>query len=290
MNLIILLPLLVFPGFGMPAIVEINNPNSVVDRDSNITISVTKIFPNVSSHRFDRLDCAIISPDDQSHKKIVAQYDRHSLMFKAPSHGIPEGYRNRISYVGNLSFVIKRIQFSDKFLKVMCILNYKNGSVTNHVESNVYEIKFVYASPKFQLYTTKEGNVQVIQGQKNEIQCIVKSFPQSNISWETSVEISAYKMKTRKTQGKKEITTTSIFILDSPIPNHEGKGVSCVARPRYGEILRRQYTLIYKPGEKKGSKKDQPNLGIALASAFGDHYCYYVIVCTLLRAVLSYWP
>ena len=106
------------------------------------------------------------------------------------------------------------------------------------------------ASPKFQLYTTKEGNVPVIQGHKNKIQCIVKSFPQSNISWETSVEISAYKMKTRKTQGKKEITTTSIFILDSPIPNHEGKGVSCVARPRYGEILRRQYTLIYKPGKK----------------------------------------
>ena len=90
----------------------------------------------------------------------------------------------------------------------------------------------------------------MIQGQKNKIQCIVKSFPQANISWETSVEISAYKVKTAKTRGKKEITTTSIFILDSPTPNHEGKGVSCVARPRYGEIIRRRYTLNYKAGKK----------------------------------------
>ena len=136
----------------MSAVVEISNPNSVVDRGTNITFSVTKISPNISSHRFDRLDCAIISPDDRSHKKIVAQYDKHSLMFKAPSHGIPDAYQNRISYVGNLSFVIEGIQFSDKFLKVFCILNYKNGSLTKHVESNVYEIKFVYGTFRIWLF------------------------------------------------------------------------------------------------------------------------------------------
>ena len=73
-------------------------------------------------------------------------------MFKAPSHGIPDAYQNRISYVGNLSFVIEGIQFSDKFLKVFCILNYKNGSLTKHVESNVYEIKFVYGMFRIWLF------------------------------------------------------------------------------------------------------------------------------------------
>ena len=78
------------------------------------------------------------------HKKIVAQFDKHSVKFKAPSHGIPEEYRNRISYVGKLSFVIEQIKYSDKFLKVMCILNYKEGSLTSHVESTTYKIEVVY--------------------------------------------------------------------------------------------------------------------------------------------------
>ena len=102
----------------------------------------------------------------------------------------------------------------------------------------------------FQFYSTKEGNVTVIQGQKKILQCIVKSFPQSNIFWEGSIGINAYTVKMEKTEYKKEITTKSIFILDSPTRNHDGKKVVCVVRPTYGAILQRRFTLIYKSGRR----------------------------------------
>ena len=128
----------------MTAVVKISTPNSAVELGSNIKITVSDVSPHLSDRRFDRLDCAIISPHDQMHKKIVAQYDKHLMMFKAPAHGIDGEYRDRISYVGPLSFVIERVRFSDKSLKVMCILSYKNGSLTSHVESTVYKVEAVY--------------------------------------------------------------------------------------------------------------------------------------------------
>ena len=123
---------------------NISVPNSEVELGADIKIEVVQISPNTSSQSFDRLDCGIMLPGDSSYKIIVAQYDKHSLNFKSPSHGIPERFRDRISYVGRMSFVIRRIRIEDKFMKVMCILNYKNGSLTSHVESQTYKIKIVY--------------------------------------------------------------------------------------------------------------------------------------------------
>ena len=83
-------------------------------------------------------------PGDSSYKIIVAQYDKHSSRFKTPSQGIPKDFRERVSYVGSWSFVIHRIDVKDKSLKVVCMLNYKNGSMTSHVDSPVYEVTEIY--------------------------------------------------------------------------------------------------------------------------------------------------
>ena len=127
---------------------QISVPNSAIEMGTDVKIEVDKMSPNVSSQNFDRLDCGIISPSDPNHKVIVAQYDKHSLRFKTPSHGIPKEYRERISYAGDLSFVVQKIRFEDKFMKILCILNYKNASLTRHADSRVYEITMIYGMLK----------------------------------------------------------------------------------------------------------------------------------------------
>ena len=134
-----------FIGYGKSAFLNISVPKPEVDLGEDIKIEVIQISPNTSSQKFDRLDCGIMLPGDSSYKIIVAQYDKYSLNFKSPSHGIPKSFRDRVSYVGRMSFVIHRIRFEDKFMKVVCILNYKNGSLTSHVESQTYEVKTVYS-------------------------------------------------------------------------------------------------------------------------------------------------
>ena len=139
-----------YEGLSKAAFVNINAPNFAVELGTNITTEVTKISPNISSQKFDRLDCAVIPPGESSYKIIVAQYDKHSQRFITPSQGIPKNLRERVSYVGSLSFVIHQIQVKDKSLKIVCLLNYKNGSMTSHVESQVYEVKEIYG--KFKPY------------------------------------------------------------------------------------------------------------------------------------------
>ena len=108
--------------------------------------------------------------------------------------------------------------------------------------------------PAFQISSTKKGTVAVTQGQKAILQCDVKSIPQSNICWQSSIEISAYTVKTEKTEDKGEIITKSSFILDYPVSKHDGKLVLCIVRQKYGAILQRGFTLKYKSGKKFNSR------------------------------------
>ena len=133
-----------FTGYGQSAIINISAPDSAVELGSNIRIEITKLSPNISSPSFDRLDCGAMLSGESTHKTIIAQYDKHSSKFKTPSHGIPSIFKDKVSYVGRMSLVIHRIRFEDKFMKIVCILNYKNGSMTLHVDSPAYEIKMVY--------------------------------------------------------------------------------------------------------------------------------------------------
>ena len=144
-----------FAEFGKAAIVNISVPEHAVELGANITTTVNEISPNASNPDFDRLDCGIIPPDDPNYRIVVAQYDKHAMKFKTPSYGIPKSYLQRISYEGQLSFVIHQLNFKDKFLKVVCLLNYKNGSKTMHVESPVYEVKVIYGMFKIILIYVK---------------------------------------------------------------------------------------------------------------------------------------
>ena len=149
--------------FGKAAIVNISAPDPDVELGANISITVNEISPNASSPDFDRLDCGIILPDDPMYRIVVAQYDRHSMTFKTPSYGIPKSYRQRVSYVGKLSFVIHKLHFKDKFLKVVCLLNYMNGSQTMHVESPAYEVKVIYGMFKIFLMQFAIFNLAIMQ-------------------------------------------------------------------------------------------------------------------------------
>lgn len=130
---------------------NITAPNSVVELGANIIFQVRNTSPSVSSQRFERLDCGIMRPGNSSHKVIVAQYAKNSSRFITPSHGIPKDFRDRVSYVGGWSFVIRRIHFEDKSLKMVCRMSFKNGSMTSHSESPVYEVKDIYGKFKTSL-------------------------------------------------------------------------------------------------------------------------------------------
>jgi len=255
------------------AVVQISTPNAAVELGSSVEFEVKEMLPNASSPWFDRLDCALISPTDPVHKNNVAQYDTHAMKFKAPSLGIHKEYQKRVSYVGHMSFKLERIQFGDKLLKVVCVLSYKNGSLTRHVESNVYEIKMVYVSPIFHYNSTQEGNVTMRQGQTTTIQCVAKSFPQSDIYWVTSIGKNAYHSERSRSQQKREFTTKSTFILHSPISDYDGKNVDCIVKPKHGRTIRRRFTLSYKYEEKKKKKNEECTIyfysTIALAVILG---------------------
>ena len=124
---------------------RISAPNTGVELGANITINITDFKPAY----FDRLDCGIMRPGDSSQKIIVAQYDKYSNKFIMPSYGIPKDFQGRVKYYGSFSFSIRGIHFNDKSLKVVCLLNYQNGSMTSHVQSQVYEVKEVYGKFNF---------------------------------------------------------------------------------------------------------------------------------------------
>ena len=124
-------------------------PSTAVELGRSLVIEVKDFSPNISSPLFDRLDCGITRPGESGHKIILAQYDRHALKFKTPSHGIPRDFSRRVSYDGRASFTIHQVQFADKALKVVCILNLKIGTMTSHVESQEYELKEVYGKIVF---------------------------------------------------------------------------------------------------------------------------------------------
>ena len=133
-----------FSEYGEAEFIKIASPSSAVELHSDITFTVSDLSLSTDSRWFDRLDCATISPDDPNYKIILAQYDTNALKFKAPAQGIPQLYRGRVRYSKHYSFVIERIQFTDKLMKVMCILNYKTGFETKIVQSSIYQIAFVY--------------------------------------------------------------------------------------------------------------------------------------------------
>jgi len=264
--------------FCKAAFVQISLPSSAVEMGTDVKIAVDKMSPNISNPKFDRLDCGIISPDDPIFKIIVAQYDKHSLKFKTPSHGIPKKFRERISYVGDLSFVVQNIQFEDKSLKSMCILNYKNASLTKHADSRIYEITIVYVSPKFHFDSTREGNVAIRQGQKTTIQCVAKSFPQSDIYWETSIGKNAYHSESSISQQKREFTMKSTFAMVTPNSTYDGKKVDCIVKPKYGRTIRRRFTLSYKHEEKKKEEKDDKNLGLIIGLSIGGAVVVAIVI------------
>jgi len=242
--------------FGKAAIVNISVPEHAVELGANITTTVNEISPNASNPDFDRLDCGIIPPDDPNYRIVVAQYDKHAMMFKTPSYGIPKSYRQRISYEGQLSFVIRQLNFKDKFLKVVCLLNYKNGSKTMHVESPVYEVKVIYVGPKFYMNSTNEGNVTMVQGQNTVLRCAARSFPQSIIRWESNFNKSQYNSTNSTEMHNEEFLTTSTFTLGSPTSTYDRRIVECVVVPQYGRELRRRFILSYDKKKKKDSDEE----------------------------------
>ena len=86
------------------------------------------------------------------------------------------------------------------------------------------------------------------QGQKTTIQCVAKSFPESDIYWATGIGKNAYRSERSRSQQKGEFTTKSTFILDAPISDYDGKNVDCIVKPKYGKIIRRRFTLSYRYG------------------------------------------
>ena len=127
---------------------DISTPNFAVELGATILFKIKSTSPGVSSQRFERLDCGIMRPSNPSHTTIIAQYAKHSSRFIAPTHGIPKDFRSRVSYIGNWSFVINGIRYEDKSLKVVCLMSYKNGSMTSHIKSPVYEVKEIYGKFK----------------------------------------------------------------------------------------------------------------------------------------------
>ena len=80
-------------------------------------------------------------------------------------------------------------------------------------------------------------------GRRVTIQCVVKGFPESKINWESSIGNFAHSTTSSRTPLKNEYTTTSIFTLDSPTVDDNGKTVDCVVVPKIGTGLRRRFAL-----------------------------------------------
>ena len=79
---------------------------------------------------------------------------------------------------------------------------------------------------------------------------MVKSWPRSNIFWESNVTNSGVSLTNSSSQHNGEVIETSTFTLDSPTSNDDGKRVDCVVQPKHGKGLRRRFTLSYVDGEE----------------------------------------
>ena len=88
------------------------------------------------------------------------------------------------------------------------------------------------------------------KGQKTTIQCVAKSFPQSDIHWVTGIGKNAYRSESSISQQKGEFTMLSTFILDSPTSAFDGAKVDCIVKPKYGRSIRRRFILSYKYGKQ----------------------------------------
>ena len=101
--------------------------------------------------------------------------------------------------------------------------------------------------------STPSGAVEVKQGLRAKIQCVAKGWPQSNIQWESTINRGEFNVTTTTSEQSQEYTVTSSFTLESPSANHDGKNVTCVVFPMYGQSIRRKFTLNYVSGKEKFS-------------------------------------
>ena len=115
--------------------------------------------------------------------------------------------------------------------------------------TDTHLVIFFTVNPTFQSNSTPKGVVEITNGQRAKIKCIVASWPASRIHWESSLGTSEFKATNSTSEYEGAIAVKSIFTLESHSSNHDGKKVACVATSSSGKVIRREFNLKYQHGK-----------------------------------------
>ena len=91
--------------------------------------------------------------------------------------------------------------------------------------------------------------MKIAHGVKTGVRCVVTSWPTSKIHWESSIIRSDFNITNSTSETNGVFATESTFMLVSPSFHYDGKNTTCVAIPKHGSIIRREFTLSYINGK-----------------------------------------